>query len=490
MTKEKRLLGTADAEPGTLEALEARLRCDLAYLNYPPKNWVKPLTPNGEVESFDVVVIGGGMVGLASAFALMRNGITNIVVVDAAANGQEGPWVTTARMRTLRSPKILLGPAMGMASLTFRAWYVAQHGGAAWEALGRIPRIQWMDYLRWYRHVLNIPVRNAVRVDAIAWRDGRMTLDTTGPDGGRRLAARRVVLATGRDGLGGPSIPAEAHGIDRRSWAHSNYDIDFDRLAGRRVAVIGGGASAFDNGAMALEAGAAEVRMFIRRPDIPRINKLTGIGNPGLVHGWYGLPDEWKWRCLNYNDTCQTPPPSHSIRRVTDFPNGHVHIGCPINALRQDRDAVILETPKGSYVCDFVLFGTGFVIDFGRHPEITAFAENILTWREVYEPPDSERNEALADAPYLGDMFQFVERRTGETRGLDRLHCMNFAATLSHGKLTGDIPAVSHGADRLARGIAAAFLAEDMDHHYARLRAYDVPEVDGDEWIDEPLPGQ
>ncbi len=481
--------GTESPEPGSLEALEARLRCDLAYLNYPPKNWVKPLTPDSEDEAFDVVVIGGGMVGIASAFALMRNGIANIAVVDAADTGQEGPWVTTARMRTLRSPKILLGPAMGMAALTFRAWFVAQHGGAAWEELGRIPRVQWMEYLRWYRHVLEIPVRNNVRVDAIAWRDGRMTLETSGPEGARRLSARRVVLATGRDGLGGPSVPPEADGIEPHRWAHSNDDIDFDRLAGRRVAVIGGGASAFDNGAMALEAGAAEVRMFIRRPDIPRINKLTGIGNPGLVHGWHRLPDAWKWRCLNYNDTCQTPPPSHSIRRVTDFPNGHVHTGCPIAALRGDGDAVILETPKGTYRCDFILFGTGFVIDFSRHPEIAGFTDNILTWREVYEPPPDERNAALAAAPYLGEMFQFIERRNGDTPGLDRLHCMNFAATLSHGKLTGDIPSVSHGADRLARGIAAAFLAEDMDHHYARLRAYDVREVDGDEWIDEPLPG-
>ena len=87
-------------------------------------------------------------------------------------------------------------------------------------------------------------------------------------------------------------------------------------------------------------------------------------------------------------------------------------------------------------------------------------------------------------------MFEFIERRPSGTPGLDRLHCMNFAATLSHGKLTGDIPSVSHGADRLARGIAAAFLAEDMDHHYERLRAFDVREVDGDEWTDEPLPGQ
>ena len=65
---------------------------------------------------------------------------------------------------------------------------------------------------------------------------------------------------------------------------------------------------------------------------------------------------------------------------------------------------------------------------------------------------------------------------------------MNYAATLSHSKLTGDIPAVTQGASRFAQGIATAFLAEDIDHHYERLLAFDTPEVIGDEWTDEPLP--
>ena len=42
----------------------------------------------------------------------------------------EGPWATTARMETLRSPKQLTGPALGLPALTFRAWYEAQFGTA------------------------------------------------------------------------------------------------------------------------------------------------------------------------------------------------------------------------------------------------------------------------------------------------------------------------------------------------------------------------
>lgn len=472
----------------SLADLEARVRRDLSFLNYPPKNWVKPLRPGGEDETVDVAIIGGGMVGLAAAFALQREGIGNIVALDAAPEGHEGPWVTTARMRTLRSPKILLGPAMEMAALTFRAWYVAQHGDAAWQALGKIPRVQWMDYLRWYRTVLALPVRNEVTVETIQWRRDRFVLKTRGPDGAKTIAARRVALATGRDGLGGSHLPEQAQSIDPAYWAHSSDDIDFGKLAGLRVAVVGAGASAFDNAAVALETGAKEARILCRRPDIPRINKLTGVGSPGIVHGWYSLPDAWKWRMLHYNDTCQTPPPGHSIRRVTDFPNGHVHTGCPLLAMRHAGEEIEIETPRGVYACDFVIFATGFRFDPSLRPELAAFAGNIRTWGDAYDPPESEADEALASAPYLGPMFEFRERRAGKTQGLDRLHCMNYAATLSHGKLTGDIPAVTQGAKRFAQGLAAAFLSEDIEHHYARLRAFDTAEVNGDEWVDEPLP--
>ncbi|MFS2055912.1 FAD/NAD(P)-binding protein, partial [Variovorax sp. CT11-76] len=108
---------------------------------------------------------GGGQAGLAAAAALANQGI-HAVVFDRAPEGLEGPWATTARMETLRSPKELTGPALGLAALSFRAWFEAQHGGAAWAALDKIPRLQWMDYLRWYRRAMALEVRNDCAVTA------------------------------------------------------------------------------------------------------------------------------------------------------------------------------------------------------------------------------------------------------------------------------------------------------------------------------------
>ncbi|MGO7508334.1 FAD-dependent oxidoreductase, partial [Rhizobium johnstonii] len=66
-----------------------------------------------------VVILGAGMAGLMACAMLKRLGVANHIVLAKAPAGSEGPWVTFARLRTLRSPKQLPGPAMGMPALTF-----------------------------------------------------------------------------------------------------------------------------------------------------------------------------------------------------------------------------------------------------------------------------------------------------------------------------------------------------------------------------------
>ena len=214
-----------------LDALAQRVRFDLACLNHPPANWVVPAThPSGDPVN-DVVVIGAGMAGLVLTFSLLRNGMCNIRCLDRGLAGVEGPWVTYARMETLRSPKVLTGPAAGIPSLTFRAWFVAQFGAAEWEALDKIPRVMWMDYLRWYREVLALPVENGIEVLRIAPLDGLLALELAG---GARILARKVVMATGREGLGQERIPDFMRDVPRRFWAHTSDVIDFASLRGKR----------------------------------------------------------------------------------------------------------------------------------------------------------------------------------------------------------------------------------------------------------------
>src|ERR1700728_2089218 len=129
------------AIPGTagLAALEERLRQDLAWLQLPAKPWVPRRVLDGQ-DVVDVVIVGAGMAGLVASAMLKRLGVDHQLVLDRARAGEEGPWVTFARMRTLRSPKELTGPAMCMPALTFRAFFEAQFGKTAWHALDRPSR--------------------------------------------------------------------------------------------------------------------------------------------------------------------------------------------------------------------------------------------------------------------------------------------------------------------------------------------------------------
>lgn len=469
-----------DDGPKGLEALEARLRRDLELLELPGKTWV----PRRDGVT-DIVIIGGGMCGLIAHAALRLNGIDNVRVLDRAPEGQEGPWVTWARMATLRSPKQLAGPALGLPALTFRAWHEARFGAEGWEQLGKIPRTMWMDYLVWYRRVMGVPVENGVGVTLIRPRDdGMVAVDT---DTGETILCRHLVLATGRDGMGGPYVPAMAQAVDRRFWAHSADPIDFQTLRGRRVGVIGAGASAMDNAAVALEAGAASLDMFVRRGALPRVNKFTGIGSAGVVHGFAALPDAWKWRFLHHVFGAQTPPPRDSVQRVSRHSHARLHLGSPILSLTERDDALLVETPTGRHALDFLIFATGFRVDLAQRPELAPVAPHIRFWGDRFTPAAGLAQEELASAPDLAPDFSFQGKVPGACPGLSRIHSFNYPSTLTHGKLTGDIPAVSAGAQRLAIALTQHIFVAEREDQFARLQAFDTAELQGDEWPEERI---
>jgi hypothetical protein len=99
--------------------------------------------------------------------------------------------------------------------------------------------------------------------------------------------------------------------------------------------------------------------------------------------------------------------------------------------------------------------------------------------------PEDENSEFL-EFPYLGDGFEFTERTKGCASFLRDLYCFSHAAALSHGNVSGDIPSVSEGAERLANGIVRHLFVEDAAHHWQALQAFDDPELIGDEFENVP----
>src|SRR3982074_3805752 len=83
--------------------------------------------------------------------------------------------------------------------------------------------------------------------------------------------------------MGDWTIPETLRHLPSSICVHTAQPIDFASLRGKTIAVIGAGASAFDNAAMALEAGAAEVHLFCRRADIQVIQPYRWLTFRGFL---------------------------------------------------------------------------------------------------------------------------------------------------------------------------------------------------------------
>ena len=468
--------------PPALAAHDRAVARDLALLNLPPANWPASVKAPDGSDALDVAIVGAGMLGIAAAAALTFKGMRNIRLFDRAAAGREGPWITYARMETLRSPKHLTGPARGIPSLTFRAWYEAQHGRDGWDTLYKIPNATWMDYLTWLRGALALPVENDVEVTGFDFQDGLLRVALRRDAAPSTVWARRLVFATGRDGAGGLALPDF---VASNLWpdlaAHTSEPIDFARLKGGSVAILGAGASGWDNAAMALEAGAARVDMYARRAALPQINKSRGSAHHGYFLGWGALSDAERWALTVYMEDLDSPPPHESVHRVVGYPGFHVHLGAPIVSVVRAGKQVAYRvdnetTPRHA---DFLIVATGFRVDLAEQPEFATVAPAIATWGDRYAPPTELRRADLARYPYLGPGFELTEREPGTCSWLGRVTLFNYGAHLSHRALSGDVPGVDTGADRLAHALAASLFREDLADHRRRLEAFAEPELEG-----------
>jgi cation diffusion facilitator CzcD-associated flavoprotein CzcO len=461
-----------------LNSLGARARHELEQLRYPAPNWVPPHDgPDGQ-PLLDVLIVGGGMCGQTATFALLREGVRNLRCLDRAPYGREGPWATYARMDTLRSPKHLTGPDLGIPALTYRAWHEARFGRAHWDALHKIPRLDWAEYLLWVRSVLALPIENGIEVVSLELVSGAVRASLKN---GEKIHARKVVLAQGRDGSGAPRWPRfatfdPAQRPDARVF-HSADDIDFRALKGRRIGILGAGSSAFDNAGEALEAGAAAVTMFARRPILPQVNKSKWTAFPGFQHGYASLDEARRWRFYTYIFSEQVPPPYESVLRCERHAGFSLRFseGWDDILLSNKEVEVISETQKHSF--DAVVVCTGFDVNLMDRPEIAPLRDSIRTWAQHVPADEARKFPEEARFPYLGDAFQLLEKDSARTSELGRLHVFNWGCTMSHGALAGDIPGLEIGARRLALGIVRDLFVADVDAHWERLLAHNEDEL-------------
>ena len=462
---------------GGLPALEARVRADLAMTAHPRAPWLLPRTGPDGSPALDVLVVGAGQSGLATAFGLLRSQVTNILVIDRAPAGAEGPWRSYARMPTLRSPKDFTGPDLDVPSLTYQSWHEARYGTAAWDALVQITRADWADYLDWFREITAIPVRNGVALQGLAPAGGLIAATVETAAGPATLFARKVVLATGQEGMGDWDLPEPFASLPDALRSRACDPIDFAALAGKVVAVIGAGASAFDNAATALEAGARAVHLLCRRPEAQVVQPYRWLTFRGFLRHLGDLDDAWRWRFMRKILEMREGFPQATYDRCAVQPGFRLHLGAPVTAARAVEDRARLTTPRGSLDADHVIIAAGIAMDFAARPELAAFAGNIATWGDRYTPPADEASDRLARFPYLGEDYALSERNPGTTPWITDIHVFSIAATMSFGASGSSINAMTTAVPRLVSGITRGLFAGDVERHWHDLLAYDVPQA-------------
>jgi hypothetical protein len=125
-----------------------------------------------------------------------------------------------------------------------------------------------------------------------------------------------------------------------------------------------------------------------------------------------------------------TPPPEHTVQRARALPNHHLHLASPWTASRMHGDKAVIVTPQGEHRFDFVIFGTGFDMDIGKHPELACLLPHMLLWKDRFDAPPAEGNDMLSRLHYLGPACEFNEHTPGACPVLGRISLLGAAASL------------------------------------------------------------
>lgn len=452
--------------------LDSKALDALRLLGPDPENWV----PDRPGIDHNVVIVGGGQTGAAFAYALRRAGIGKVSVIDAAENeAQAGVWLNRARMNKLRTPKSLVGPELGITALGFRTWFEARFGRDAYDAIDRIERTHWADYLAWYRQFLGIPIRYGTRLARIEPVGDAFRLRLVESSGEERVeTTRKVILCNGVAGNGSAYVPEVLRELPPTLHAHTSSTIDFADLRGKVVAVIGGAASAFDAAATALEAGAAQVHLFVRRSELPSVTVSRARAYPGAYDNYGHLPDAVRWRqALRFRRAGSTAP-ADAVNRVTAHANFHLHLSSAWTHARVEGGRVAAQAGDKTFQFDYVIAGTGYYVDPGVRPELSALSRDILLWRDRYVPGDSERDDYLGAHPYLGAGLEYLEKTPGAAPHLANVHVYNPAGLVNFGVPVGDVPSMKRDIPAVTSRISRDLFLADLEHHEARMSA-DVP---------------
>ncbi|MEO0517786.1 MAG: NAD(P)/FAD-dependent oxidoreductase [Cyanobacteria bacterium P01_A01_bin.116] len=460
-----------------LQQLETHIRDDLEIARYPGRVWDYSRSP----EVLEVAILGAGHSGKSAAFGLRQHGINNVTIFDRRSAGQEGVWRAFARNAKLRSPKEITGGLdWGIPNLNFRRWCVARYGSEYWQSIKYIPRPLWAEYLDWYGQVLALPIQNNTTIQQVTWNNAEQCFWLQASHRGvadthkARYKARFVIFATGMECAGGQNIPhIIKETLPACCYHHTMDNIDFPSFTGKRVVVIGGGASAFDNALLLLKAGAS-VDIVIRRETLPNLNRIRWSEWNGYHRHYIDLSDKDKWAYSLSELRLGQLPPAHTYYQAINHPRFSLHTGAPIHEIRYEQGEIVGLYGDRTMRHDALICGTGFATDIDHQPVLHELAPHIARWRDRFTPDPDKAHSELAKAPYLGKSLEFTPR-SPEHQYLQRAYYLSCGAAYLSG-FRANLTDLQFALPRIIYDIGKQLFIEHQDEIQADFEAYDVRE--------------
>ncbi len=382
-----------------------------------------------------VVIIGAGPYGLSLAAHLAAAGIPHRIFGAPMRTWRDG-MPAGMLLKSEGFASSLSDPGAAFTLAAYCAERNLPYADTGWGVPVEVFAAYGEAFQRCFvPHLETVEVRSLAR----AARGFAVTLDD-----GRTLVADRVVLATGLRPFA--HLPDVFEDLPGDLVSHSRDAADLGHLAGRTVAVIGGGASALDVAASLHRAG-AHATVIARRSSLRFFppgtrGRLDGLRAPQTPLG----PGWKKWLCATApllfrllpaglrHDLVRRhlgPAPAYSVKEVIE---AHVRVltGASIRSVTRDGERVRLtvQTEAGpqDVVADHVVAATGYRID--------------LSQLAYLDPTLRTEVRCIGGAPVLSSRFE---------TSAPGLHVVGTAASPTFGPLLRFVCGAGFAARRLTR---------------------------------------
>lgn len=335
----------------------------------------------------EVAVIGAGPYGLSSTVHLRRAGVAVQLFGDPMTFWQHMP--KGMKLRSNMSATNLVEP-VGPLSLKSYMAEIGDH--QEWP----VPLRRFIDYGLWVQRtaVPDVDTRTVTGLTR-AGENFRLELGD-----GTSATARRVVVAAGIERF--KHVPAGFGHLPGERISHTGDHCDLSTFAGRRIAVVGGGQSAFENATLMHERGAEHVEVLVRSDDVIWLRSYSPKTLMGPLGPYAYAPTDVG--PLWYSRLVATPALFRRMPRETQRKVAYrsirpacsyfvkvrldaikVRLGVRITGTQLTADGIQLRLSDGtSGEFDHLMFGTGYRVDVAAYPFLDADILSSLRRTEGY----------------------------------------------------------------------------------------------------------